>query len=247
MHPSYPPPYASLIVLSYKRTEMFAESLISLKQSLDMPAEIIVVDDCSDNFHRDLLVELLRAGAVSSVVLGDRNQGVGEAVRIGFGAASGHWLFKLDADLLYRKGWLSRACALLNHDTDVGMVGFFKYLADHPTVQFRKTNPKPYADGWLEVDDFVSSAFGIHRELWQGWHDIWTTHSAAFAEDVDFKNKLKTDGLKLVITDEDYVVNKGFGLGRSTVVEATGDVHRISARPALFGVTDGNHGVGRQD
>jgi len=234
--------YASLVILSYKRTPFFAESLISLKQSLDHAAEIIVVDDASDPFHRELLVELLKAGAVSSLVLGDRNQGVGEGVRIGFGVASGEFLFKLDADLLYRKGWLSKACDLLANDTDIGMVGFFRYLADHPTVQFRKTNPRPYAPGWLCVDDFVSSAFGIHRELWQGWHDVWTTHSAAFAEDVDFKNKLKTDGLKLVITDEDYVVNKGFGLGRSTVVEATGDVHRISTRPALYGVRHGATG-----
>ena len=234
--------YASLVILSYKRSQLFAESLISLKQSLDYPAEIIVVDDASEPFHRDLLVELLKSGAISSLVMGDRNQGVGEGVRIGFSVASGDYLFKLDADLLYRKGWLSRACDLLERDSDVGMVGFFKYMADNPTVQYRKTNPRPYTDGWTQVDDFVSSAFGIHSDLWFGWKETWPTHSAAFAEDVEFKKALVDSDLKLVITDEDYVVNKGFGLGRSTVVEATGDVHRISTRPALYGVRNGAAG-----
>jgi glycosyltransferase involved in cell wall biosynthesis len=62
--------------------------------------EIILVDDCSTDGTRDLLAEYSGKQGIK-VILHDRNQGKGAAVRSGLAAANGDIILIQDADLEY--------------------------------------------------------------------------------------------------------------------------------------------------
>ncbi len=69
-------------------------------QKTRLPNEIIIVDDCSTDGTRDLLAELEGKRGVR-VILHEKNQGKGAAVRTGLAAARGDVILIQDADLEY--------------------------------------------------------------------------------------------------------------------------------------------------
>jgi glycosyltransferase involved in cell wall biosynthesis len=62
--------------------------------------ELVIVDDCSRDGTREILAELARDPRVR-VILHERNQGKGAALRTGFAAATGDVVLVQDADLEY--------------------------------------------------------------------------------------------------------------------------------------------------
>lgn len=229
---------ASICFLSYNRPVFLAEAIETARENAGYPCEIIVNDDGStdgDCYH--LLNTLVGSRQVSKVIFNPagNNQGVGESIRVAFGAASGDVLVKADQDLIFNPGWLRRAVDILFNVIDVdgeprriGMLGLFHYQ-DVADERFRTVRQH---DGWQEVTDFVGSAFLIARDVYDRYGPI-PTHSEAFAEDVELKLRLVDAGLMLALPDEDLCVNRGFGVGPSTVALGPGPgqvqaIHRSS-------------------
>ena len=76
------------------------EELVSRVRRVDLDKEIILVDDCSTDGTRDILIRLAKEEGVL-VTYHDRNQGKGAALRTGFAKASGEIIIVQDADLEY--------------------------------------------------------------------------------------------------------------------------------------------------
>ena len=76
------------------------EELVSRVRRVDLDKEIILVDDCSTDGTRDILIRLAKEEGVL-VTYHDRNQGKGAALRTGFAKASGEMIIVQDADLEY--------------------------------------------------------------------------------------------------------------------------------------------------
>jgi glycosyltransferase involved in cell wall biosynthesis len=97
----YPIPAAfmlSVIIPVYNERQWVRE-LVRRVQAVPIPQEIVMVDDCSTDGTREILKEL--EGPNVRVILQERNQGKGAALREGFRHATGNVILVQDADLEY--------------------------------------------------------------------------------------------------------------------------------------------------
>lgn len=87
-------------------------------EAVAVDKEIILVDDCSTDGTREIVMELGRRGA--TVVLHDRNMGKGAALRSGFRHVTGDVVLIQDADLEYDPGQYPLLIEpILNGEADV--------------------------------------------------------------------------------------------------------------------------------
>jgi glycosyltransferase involved in cell wall biosynthesis len=87
------------------------ERAVEAVRALDMPLEIICLDDASTDGTREILERLLSAGRVDILVRQERNRGKGFAVRTGIQRATGDLVVVQDADLEYDPRDLPRLIA----------------------------------------------------------------------------------------------------------------------------------------
>lgn len=90
----------SIVIPVYNEVRTI-ERLLRRVAAVDLPTEVIVVDDGSTDGTRELLPELRKGGLVDQLLLHDRNRGKGAALRTGFGRATGDVTVVQDADLEY--------------------------------------------------------------------------------------------------------------------------------------------------
>ena len=102
----------SLVIPVYNEKASL-EELLRRVVAVDVPKELIVVDDCSTDGSREILSRLAERGLDGlagahpvnanrlEVLFQETNQGKGAALRRGFGAATGDVVVVQDADLEY--------------------------------------------------------------------------------------------------------------------------------------------------
>ena len=90
----------SVVIPVYNEAATVAE-LISRVQAVDIPKEVIVVDDGSTDGTRDVLARLEKRYDNLRVFLQAKNSGKGAALRTGFQQATADFVLVQDADLEY--------------------------------------------------------------------------------------------------------------------------------------------------
>lgn len=88
----------SVIIPVYNEVLTLPE-IVRAVRSIEMPKEIIIVDDCSTDGTRDLYPQL--ESQVDKLVLFDKNRGKGAAIREGLRHVTGDYVVIQDADLEY--------------------------------------------------------------------------------------------------------------------------------------------------
>ncbi len=108
---------------------MVLTALMALRQVTD-DYEIIVVNDGSQDYTRDVLEELKSRYPELRVIHHDRNRGYGAALRTGFAAATKEWVFYTDGDAQYNPLELVRLVEALKEGVDV--VNGYKIVRHDP-------------------------------------------------------------------------------------------------------------------
>jgi glycosyltransferase involved in cell wall biosynthesis len=93
----------SIIIPCYNEKETIEHVIASVMAvPIGLARELIIVDDCSKDGTREILKDLIPpAGASLRVLMHDRNQGKGAAIRTGLEHVTGEIVLVQDADLEY--------------------------------------------------------------------------------------------------------------------------------------------------
>lgn len=90
----------TVVIPAYNEAATIAE-LISRVHAVEVPKEIIVVDDGSTDGTAEVLAGLQQSYANLRILIQPRNRGKGAALRLGFQNATGDYVLVQDADLEY--------------------------------------------------------------------------------------------------------------------------------------------------
>ncbi len=98
-------------------------------ESKGYQTEIIVVD----NGSTDKTAEI--AAAHGAIVIDEPNRGKGRAIRTGFGAVSGEFVFMLDSDFTYPAGYITQMVDLLEGGYDVVLGSRLNGAVEHGAMK----------------------------------------------------------------------------------------------------------------
>lgn len=102
--------------------EVLKVCLDSIRESADLPFDLLVFDNGSCEEARQYLLDEHTAGRIQFLLLSEKNLGKGGAWNIILAGAPGEILVYTDSDAYFYKGWLSRSVQLLETYPNVGMV-----------------------------------------------------------------------------------------------------------------------------
>jgi glycosyltransferase involved in cell wall biosynthesis len=130
--PEFPPEFLLSVVIPIYNERATLVRLIGSVVSLPVPLEIIAVDDGSTDGSRELLEQLKEQHPRLQVILQERNQGKGSALRRGFAESRGSHVIVQDADLEYNPRDIP-ALLLPLMDDEADVVYGSRFLGDHRT------------------------------------------------------------------------------------------------------------------
>ncbi|HUZ00684.1 MAG TPA: glycosyltransferase family 2 protein [Thermomicrobiaceae bacterium] len=113
------------------------EQILTQVRAIELPyaKEIVVVDDCSIDGSRELLLSEALQGSDLRVLTHDRNRGKGAAVRTGLRAASGDVIIIQDADLEYDPRDYPRLLRPIEEGRSKVVYGS-RFLGEHKAMYF---------------------------------------------------------------------------------------------------------------
>jgi len=202
---------SSIIIPVFNNLALTRQCLESIWENTDVPFEIIVVDNGSNDGTRDYLLPLEAAGGLR-VIANDTNLGFARASNQGAQAAQGEYLVFLNNDTIVQPGWLEELAACAWKDEKIGAVGARLLYADdtiqHAGVAFNEDKlvyhiykhydrDHPAVNKEREFQAVTAACALIKKDLFfavgafdEGYHNGF--------EDVDLCLKIRDRGYKVV-------------------------------------------------
>ncbi len=158
----------SAVVVNYNAGDFLRECLQS---TLEQVAEVIVVDNASEDGSIDRIQRLFASESRIKIIRNSDNLGFSAACNIGLRHAQEDHIFFLNPDCHLSSGCVSRLLEVLQSDPSVGMVGGLLVNPDgSEQAGGRRAIPTPWRS-------FVA-AFGLTRfaQRWPQWFEDFNLH-----------------------------------------------------------------------
>ncbi len=218
-------PLISIVLILYNRAELTLRCLRSIARWADVPYEVIVVD----NHSQDETQKMLSRVDGVQVLRNDRNLHFGKAANLGAKSAKGKYLLFLNNDSELQVEALSSAVRVLEESSDIGAVcakiilnnGLLQeagsFLRPYGLSEQFGRGAQPFASEYMHRRDvpYGSGAFlmtprGVFLEM-GGFDPVFYP---AYFEDSDYCLRLWRTGLRVVFNPDSMIVHHETGSAR---------------------------------
>jgi GT2 family glycosyltransferase len=222
-------PLVSIIIPVFNKSDFTFHCLeTTLKNSGDLPYEVIVVDDCSS----DNTQEVLSVISGIRVIRNKQNSGFIHSCNAGADAALGEYVLLFNNDTEPQPGWLDALVNTFRDFPDCGMVGAKLLFADGKLQEAggivwrdgsawnfgRGDDPnKPEYSYARRVDYCSGAVLMLRREDYFAWGRFDPHYAPAYYEDTDLAFKVRANGKEVYYQPEARVIHfEGVSNGTDT-------------------------------
>ncbi|MFB1504484.1 MAG: rhamnan synthesis F family protein [Thiocapsa sp. C3-sup] len=225
--PTFSAPKVSILLVLFNQGELTFHCLKNLQHALDVPCEIIILDNRSTDFTGELLDRLQGP----RVIRGKENLHFLKGVNAAAAHARGSYILLLNNDTRLKPGSISAACRRLDAESDLGAVGGKLVLLDGRlqeagSIIWRDGSCLGYGRGrdpgeaefQFERDvDYCSAAFlMIRRELFERLGRLDTRFAPAYYEETDLCMRVREMGYRVAYDPRIVVTHFEFGSSKSS-------------------------------
>lgn len=208
----------SIIIPTYNRKDLLAECLDSIEACTELPYEVIVIDNGSN----DGTVEMLRQrGGALRIGTHSQNLGFARAVNTGLMMAKGDTIVLLNNDVLVTDRWLSQLLRCLNESPGTAAVGpVTNYIGGEQQMEVSYTDISGMRDFaarhnrynpglWRNTDRLVGFCILFSRSTFEqvGYFD--EGYKVGNFEDDDWMVRLRFQGKGMKIAGDTFVHHYG--------------------------------------
>ncbi|MAM12766.1 MAG: hypothetical protein CML23_20420 [Rhizobiaceae bacterium] len=219
--PSTEKPLVSIVVVLFNSAELTYPFLLSLRQAMTVPAEVIIVDNASTDRTRELLSRVDGA----KIVLNDENEHFLRGSRRGAALAQGEFLLLVNNDTVLPSDCLEIATANFE-DPGTGVVGAKIILPDGSLQEAgsviwsdgtcvgygRGQNPNSPAFQFRREVHYCSGAFMmLRRSLYLELGGFDERYAPAYYEETDLCMKIRAAGYKVIYDPRIAIEHYEFG------------------------------------
>jgi glycosyltransferase involved in cell wall biosynthesis len=112
----------SLVAANYNNGAYLRDFIESILASTLLPAEVIIVDDGSDDNSPQILGQYLHH-PLFKIIFSEKNEGFANALNRGIGMAAGDYILRADPDDLLMPSKIEKQLSFLNQNPDIAGVG----------------------------------------------------------------------------------------------------------------------------
>ncbi|MCF3638937.1 glycosyltransferase [Rhizobium sp. TRM95111] len=212
-------PDVTFVIAAYNAAETIACAVASARAQRGVCVEVVVVDDCSSDGTRDVVLAFADP-AVRLVAL-DRNRGPGGARNAGFDAARGRWVAVLDSDDAVHPERLSAMLAVAERENADVAVDNIEVVSPDGRSERMFAPELLGCLSWLTLADFIAS-----NVLFEATHNFGYM-KPVFRRRFLEENRLRFDE-DLRIGEDYLLLASALALGaKCRVVPETGYVYHI--------------------
>lgn len=215
-------PLVSIIALTYNQLEYTKSFVESIIEYTNVPYELILVDNASNNETVEYLNSLCETNKRTKVFFNSTNLGFPKGVNQGINLASGKYVLIANNDIVVTKDWLVRMIEVAESENEIGLVGPIsnavsgvqldktaKYDSIAQMHKYAKQNQKKNCQKIIEFPRVAFLCTLIKKEVIEKIGGLDERFSPGNFEDDDFCLRAQTSGYKTVIVQDVFIHHYG--------------------------------------